>query len=294
MARRRRPREWQTRTAATLLGLAFSRSAAEALLTSSSNAFAKNTHPSAAAVQQHYCSLPAGSGHNRIALSAAPPGGRHGARVWRLGPARTGTTEDDDEGADAAAVTARNTRLVQAAAAVRMAATADKAMSATPAEADQGQHQRGRDQGEEEGKKRAVLRRVRRRAKAKIKAIPARILDSSSPGGRRRRSKKTSGKKRPQRARLFSFGRRSSESGGVAGVADGGGEDRGGRGRQRRSWGVGAVGSAVFGTPARFVRRKVDACKSFVTSRDRVHWASLAMAVYIFATSVAPRVPAGM
>lgn len=286
MARRRRPRELQTRTAATLLSLAFSSSTGEALLTSSSNALAKDAHSRAVAVQ-HHCSIP-GSGH-RIALSAVPPSRRRGACAWRPGAAALGAIGSDDEGA---AITVRYTRLVQAAAVLRMAA-ADKAVSAGPA--DKGQQQ-GQDQDRYVGKKRAMLRRMRRRAKAKIKTIPtpARVLDSP-PGGGGRRAKISGVKNRP-RARI-DFGRSGGGSGGSrdeAGVADGGGEGRGGDRRQKRSLGVGAVGSAVFGTPARFVRRKVYACRSFVASLPRVHWASLAMAMYIFTTSVVPRLPTRM
>eukprot|EP00752_Nemacystus_decipiens_P006860 g6162.t1 len=140
-----------------------------------------------------------------------------------------------------------------------------------------------------------MLRRMRRRAKAKIRAIPARALDSS-PGGLR---PDTTGVKDRWRAQVgFGGGSRSSGSSSdcrdVAGVVDSGGEGRGGHRRQRKGWDVGAVGSAVLGTPVRFVRRKVGACKSFVTSRERIHWASLAMAAYIFTTSVVPRLPAGM
>lgn len=299
MARRRRPREWHTRTAATLLSLAFSRSTTEGLLTSSSNAFAKNAGSRSVQHHQqehhHHCSIPSNS--NRIALSAVSPGGRRGARVWRLEAARYGAAGGDDEGAAAAA--ARNTRLIQAAAAAAAGNAAtekampEKAMPAAPA--DGGQQQQGQDQDRDVGKKRAMLRRMRRRAKAKIKAIPARVLDSS-PGGRRA---ETSRVKNAPRA-LIGFGGNSgsgsgssSHSKGVEGAADSGGEGRGGRRRRRRGWGAGAVGSAVFGTPASFVRRKVAACKSFVTSRERVHWASLAMATYIFTTSVVPRLPAG-
>lgn len=290
MARRRRPREWQIRTAATLLSLAFSRSATEGLLASSSNAFAKNAHSGAVtrAVQHHHhyhCSIPE-SGH-RIALSAVTPSGRRSARVWRLGAASCGDARGDDENAAAAAaITARNTRLVQAAAALRMAAT-ERAMSAAPADESQ---QQGQDQNREVGKKRAMLRRMRRRAKARIKAIPARVLDSSPGDGRAT----TSGAKNRPRPRVRSGRRSNSSSNNSGGVADSDGECLDGRSRQRRRWGVGAVGSAVFGAPTRFVRRKADACKSFVTSRQRVHWASLVMATYIFVTSVIPRLPAGM
>eukprot|EP00903_Cladosiphon_okamuranus_P006910 g6725.t1 len=166
-------------------------------------------------------------------------------------------------------------------------AAADEAMPAGPGPVDTGHQQ---DKGQEQdrdrdvGKKKAMPRRMRRRARAKIKATPV-----ATRGQPAKMGDVTNG----PRARI-GFGGSIGGSRDVAGVADDCGEGRGGRRRQRRSWGVGAIGSAVFRTPARFAGRKVRACKSFVTSRQPVHWASLAMAAYIFTTSLVPRLPAGM
>lgn len=125
------------------------------------------------------------------------------------------------------------------------------------------------------------LRRMRQRAKAKIKAMPA-VLDPAGAG-----RKKVLGSSVKNKVDKMEAGNINKEG------ADDGGEPAVGR---RRSWGPGAVGSAlcsaVFGRPVRFFQRRVDACKSFVASRERVHWASLAMATYIVTTSVVPRLAA--
>lgn len=185
-----------------------------------------------------------------------------------------------------------------------MAAT-EKAMSAAAAAAATAVSagREGRDQGtaNETGRKRAMLRRMRRRAKAKIKSIPALMVDSSySVGGRRGETEKSGEHNHTAADAGAAAVKGNSSSGNKRG--------RGGQKRRRRkkikskserkskdrNWGVGAVGSAVFGRPVRFVRRNVDACKSFVGSRERIHWASLFMATYILSTSVVPRLPAGM
>lgn len=306
MARRRRPHESRTTTtaAAALLGLAFSGSAAEALrpdFLSRNN----NAHPASVAVQ-HHCSFPPGpgsSGDRSLALAALSPSGRRGARVWRLeaagyGPAFGQETEEDDEetaaAAAAAATTARNTRLIQTAAAVRMATT-QKAMSA----AAEGQESREQGKTNETGRKRAMLRRMRRRAKAKIKAIPTLKLDSSGErGGATKKSGMKNSSKKPKPR--INIGRRSDADTAPVEGNSSGDRRRGGQRKRNskrksksksRGWGVGAVGSAVFGRPVRFVRRNLDTCKSFVSSRERIHWASLFMATYILSTSVVPRLP---
>lgn len=290
----RRKREINTATAvASLLGLALSRSTAEALRPAfvgpGSNAphVAAKAASGAAGSVQHCSLLPARRGGS-IARAARPYGNREYARILRLRAAGYGAAfgqgdgeKKDEEEKEEEDVAAKNKRLLQrAAAAVRTA--------------DQGQQ---RDQGEQEGermRKRDVFRRRRRRANAKIQAVP--VLDSSC--------EQTAGGGSAE-APILNFGRRgrsrNSSSGAssssaavhVAAAGDGGGSSKIEPKKDRRRWGPAAVGSAVFVTPVRFVRRKVDDCRSFVVSRERVHWASLAMASYIFATSVLPRLPAG-
>lgn len=128
--------------------------------------------------------------------------------------------------------------------------------------------------GKEGNRSSSSLRRMRQRAKAKIKAIPG-VLDPSGAGRKKKRGSANKVKKK---------------AGNINKGADDGEPDR-------PSWGPGALGSAlcsaVFGRPVRFFQRKVDACKSFVASRERIHWASLGMATYIITTSVVPRLGAG-
>ncbi|CBN77984.1 trypsin-like serine protease [Ectocarpus siliculosus] len=296
MNHRRKNREINTATAvASLLGLALSRSTAEALrpafVGSGSNAphgAAKAASGAAGSVQHHCSLLPARRGGS-IARAARPYGNREYARILRLRAAGYGAAfgqgdgkeKEDEEEKEEEDVAAKSKRLLQrAAAAVRTA--------------DQGQQ---RDQGEQEGermRKRDVFRRRRRRANAKIQAVP--VLDSSC--------EQTAGGGSAE-APILNFGQRgrsrNSSSGAcssgaavdVAAAGGGHGSSKIEPKKDRRRWGPAAVGSAVFVTPVRFVRRKVDDCRSFVVSRERVHWASLAMASYIFATSVLPRLPAG-
>lgn len=95
--------------------------------------------------------------------------------------------------------------------------------------------------------KRAALRRMRRKTKAKIKAIP--VGSSIQRDGSRVRN------------RFFNIN-----------VAD-----------ARAA--TAAVGNVVVRKPLGYFRRKANSCKSFIASRERVHWVSLAMATYIIATS---------
>ncbi len=301
MNRRRRPREFHTTTAAALLGLAFSRSMAEALRPPLPFAGAAPGSGAAVLVQQQRCA-PLPRSEARTAPPAARPGGRHDARFFRLQAAGHGAALGQAEGDDEpAASSARNTPpLIQQqqqqqqqqqriAAGLRTAAT------------EEGQ-QTGVDPDEEAGGKRTLLRRARRRANAKIKAVPAGVLDASAAAG-------------ANATRGLTNTASSSGSGGVSGGGGGGGgggptnggsvgevaarvgsgESRGTKEKtaRRRGGTVGAVCGAVIGTPARFVRERVDTCKQFVKSRERVHWANLAMAAYIFTTSVVPRLPTG-
>ncbi|CAM9693783.1 unnamed protein product [Ectocarpus sp. 13 AM-2016] len=299
MNHRRRKREINNATAvASLLGLALSRSTSEALRPAFVGPVINAPHVSAkaasgAAGSVQHCSLLPVRRDGSIGRAARSYGNRECARILRLRAAGYGAAfgrgdgkeKEDEEEKEEEDVAAKNKRLLErAAAAVR---TADQGR-----QRDQGEQGENMRQGERM-EKRDVFGRRRRRANAKIQAVP--VLDSSC--------ELTAGGGSPE-APILNFGRRGgscnsnsgASSSGVVDVATAGGG--GGSGKiepkmDRRRWGPAAVGSAIFGMPMRFVRRKVDDCRSFVVSRERVHWASLAMASYIFATSVLPRLPAG-
>lgn len=95
--------------------------------------------------------------------------------------------------------------------------------------------------------KRAALRRKRRKTKAKIKAIP--VGSSSQRDGSRVRN------------RFFNINFVDARAA------------------------TAAVGRIVVRKPLGYFRRKTNSCKSFIASRERIHWVSLVMATYIIATS---------
>lgn len=109
--------------------------------------------------------------------------------------------------------------------------------------------------GRELEEKRAALRRMRRKTKAKIKAIP--VGSSSRRDGWKDRN------------RFFNVNFADARAATASGL---------------RNWG-GAVGNVVVRKPLGYFRRKADSCRSFIASRERIHWVSLAMATYIIATS---------
>lgn len=197
---------------------------------------------------------------------------RRSESVWRLGAAGYGSAfgkgssdneqENEQEKEEVREEPIRNRVSAAAKLAASAASEASSAAALLAAELNR-----------ESQSKRATLWRTRRRARAKIKAAPAAAIGSSAPAERGvRKAAVNTGVK----ARNVNLG----------------GDDAVSGRSERRSWG-GAIGSAVFGTPTRFFRRRVDACKSFVTSRERVHWVSLVMALYIATTSIAPRFESG-
>ncbi|CAM9716163.1 unnamed protein product, partial [Hapterophycus canaliculatus] len=300
MARCRRPRERPATAAVAILGLALSRSTTEALRPTSLLSSRKTASGGAVAAVQHRSSFPAVGVRGSTVLAALPSSGQRGALVWRLeaagyGPAfgqRDGS-EDEENAAAAAAAAAKNKRLIQRAAAAAAArATGSEVSTAMSAGCQQDKQQR-----EETGKKRQMVRRVRRRAKAKIQAILP--DDTCSSAHVERGAAVPSAATRTINTAVTGSGSASSASSASSGVAEeasvigGSTKSSSGRRKKRRNWGVGAVGDVVVGRPSRYVRRKIDRCKSYIGSRQRVHWASLAMATYIFATSVVPRLPSG-
>ena len=116
------------------------------------------------------------------------------------------------------------------------------------------------DHGKEPEEKRAALRRMRRKERAKIKVIP----DASN-------SKK--GSNRVVREKVQNV--KMTEA--TAPVVS-----------SRRGWGAG-VRDTVVGKPLRFLGRNLDACRAFIASRERIHWVSLGMAIYIASSSLRPR-----
>ncbi|CAM9867084.1 unnamed protein product, partial [Scytosiphon promiscuus] len=273
MARCRRPRERPATAAVAILGLALSRTTTEALQPTSllsSRKTASEVVPAGAVEPRP--SFPVVGGRPSTALAAFPSSARRGAHDWRIGAAGYGpafghrdgsedeetaaAADDDDDGVAAS----KNKRLIQRAAAAARATGSEARRAMTAG------HQQDQQQREEAGRKPSMVRRIRRRAKAKIRAIPAGEAPSSAnvEGGA---AVPAAANRNPETVR--------------------------GQKKKRRTWGFAAVGDAVVGRPSRLVRRKVDGCKSFIGSRQRVHWASLAMATYIFATSVVPRLPSG-
>lgn len=295
---RRRPRE--RRATAALLALVLSRPAARALCPSSlartnnSNALRASTRPQTAATGATSSSLPRGRASHLGGRSTVAGAGRS----WRLQAAGYGTAfgagRNDDDGSDDDEQERGDESDTQMSAAAATAAAATAAADARAAAA-------ARAAPSEVGNdslKPSVLQRMRRRSKAKIKASTpsAAVLEPASS----RRSKRaaaapprisSNSTRENKKRRIKGKGRNINLAG--SGDRDGG-SGRGLKtgGRERKSW-AGAVCNAVFGTPKRFVQRRVEACKAFVESRERVHWASLGMAIYILTTSVVPRLGTG-
>lgn len=295
---RRRPRE--RRATAALLALVLSRPAARALCPSSlartnnSNALRASTRPQTAATGATSSSLPRGRASHLGGRSTVAGAGTS----WRLQAAGYGTAfgagRNDDDGSDDDEQERGDESDTQMSAAAATAAAATAAADARAAAA-------ARAAPSEVGNdslKPSVLQRMRRRSKAKIKASTpsAAVLEPASS----RRSKRaaaapprisSNSTRENKKRRIKGKGRNINLAG--SGDRDGG-SGRGLKtgGRERKSW-AGAVCNAVFGTPKRFVQRRVEACKAFVESRERVHWASLGMAIYILTTSVVPRLGTG-
>lgn len=295
---RRRPRE--RRATAALLALVLSRPAARALCPSSlartnnSNALRASTRPQTAATGATSSSLPRGRASHLGGRSTVAGAGTS----WRLQAAGYGTAfgagRNDDDGSDDDEQERGDESDAQMSAAAATAAAATAAADARAAAA-------ARAAPSEVGNdslKPSVLQRMRRRSKAKIKASTpsAAVLEPASS----RRSKRaaaapprisSNSTRENKKRRIKGKGRNINLAG--SGDRDGG-SGRGLKtgGRERKSW-AGAVCNAVFGTPKRFVQRRVEACKAFVESRERVHWASLGMAIYILTTSVVPRLGTG-
>eukprot|EP00904_Undaria_pinnatifida_P004464 jgi/Undpi1/14018/HiC_scaffold_9.g03669.m1 len=302
---RRRPRE--RRATAALLALVLSRPAARALCPSSlartnnSNALRASTRPQTAATGATSSSLPRGRASHLGGRSTVAGAGTS----WRLQAAGYGTAfgagRNDDDGSDDDELERGDESDAQMSAAAATAAAATAAADARAAAA-------ARAAPSEVGNdslKPSVLQRMRRRSEEKIKASTpsAAVLEPASS----RRSKRaaaapprnsSNSTRENKKRRIKGKGRNINLAG--SGDRDGGSGDRDGGigrglktgGRERKSW-AGAVCNAVFGTPKRFVQRRVEACKAFVESRERVHWASLGMAIYILTTSVVPRLGTG-
>lgn len=280
---RHRPRK--RNTAVAIIGLTLSKSAARDLYPSF---LAVSTRlPSPADAFQHCClrsppaTAEAVASRRRSKTTYCRSNSRHGARLWPLKGNTFGSLSEQGRESSDNGESEESEDRVSAAAAVLAAATAAAAtaesLEAPPTTATSSlQDDRSREAAD---KRRAVLRRMRRKSNAKIKSTPP-ILSEERPA--ERRARKSNKKKRVG----------SSAAADVAQLARNKARNVDKTGTERQEWGKswgGEICGAVFGRPTRFFRRKVDACKSFVASRQRIHWASLGMAAYIATTSVVPR-----
>lgn len=137
---------------------------------------------------------------------------------------------------------------------------------------------------DEEGRKRTARRLMRRRANAKIRAIPASASATRGAVTDNRVARPKQDKEEASRHEKQTASRRrtrTDHSSSPSPSKSGGGP---------KSWGI-AICNAVLERPKRYVKGRVDACKLFVATRERVHWASLGMALYIASTTVVPRIP---
>lgn len=297
---RRRPRE--RRAATALLTFVLSRSTARALcpasLARTSNALLASGARPPVVGASGASSLPCGRAVHRDGRAATTVSGEGAARSCRLqaagygtafGTGRSGDDDGDSDGDEQEGGNESDAAAAAAAATAGAEARTPAAPAAPAAPSELGNHSEG-------ALKNPLLHRIRRRSKAKIKATPAAAALDHAASPRAKRAAAASGngsikEMKNKKRRLKAKGRNINMAGGGGRSGSGRGGDLTGE-REPMSWPA-AVCSAVFGTPARLVQRRVDACKSFVASRERVHWASLGMAVYILTTSVVPRLGTG-